>query len=65
MKVVLLIKYSDKKNHFQEDWPPKLTLKTENVKLKQSSIKMPYKISKSPFRRLIQMQKSIEFQLHN
>ena len=30
----------------------------------QSPVKMPYKITKNPFRGLIQMQKSIEFQLH-
>ena len=35
MKLVLLIKHSDEKNHFQQDpievWPPKLALKTENA----------------------------------
>ena len=31
----------------------------------QSSIKSSYKVSKNPFKRLIQMQKFIEFQLHH
>ena len=69
MKVVLLIKYSDKKIIFRkiqlsfglQNWLWKLKMSN----FWQSSIKMPYKISKNPFRRLIQMQKSIEFQLHH
>ena len=69
MKVVLLIKYSDKKIIFRkiqlsfglQNWLWKLKMSN----FWQSSIKMPYKITKNPFRWLIQMQKSIEFQLHH
>ena len=69
MKIFLLIKYSDKKIIFRkiqlnfglQNWLWKLKMSN----FWQFSIKMPYKISKNPFRRLIQMQKSIEFQLHH
>ena len=60
MKVVLLIKYSDEKIIFRkiqlsfglQNWLWKLKMSN----FWQFSIKMPYKISKNPFRRLIQMQ---------
>ena len=68
MKIGLLIKYSDKKIIFRkiqlnfglQNWLWKLKMST----FWQSSIKRPYKISKNPSRVLIQMEKSIEFQLH-
>ena len=69
MKVVLLIKYSEKKIIFRKiqlnfglnNWLWKVKMSN----FCQSSIKMPYKISKNPFRRLIQLQISIDFQLHH
>ena len=68
-KVVLLIKYSDEKIIFRkiqlssglQNWLWKLKMSN----FWWSSIKMPYKIIKKPFRRLIQTQKSIEFQLYH
>ena len=69
LKVVLLIGYSVKEIIFMkiqlnsglQSWLWKLKMSN----FWQSLIKRPDKISKNSFRRLIQMQKSIEFQLHH
>ena len=69
IKLVLLIRYSDKKIIFRkielifglQNWLWKLKLSN----FWQSSIKRSYKISKVPLRGLIEIQKTIEFHLYH
>ena len=48
-----------------EFWPQKLTLKTENVQFLTIFNQNALQDNKNPLKRLIQIQKSIEFQLHH
>ena len=69
MKVVLLIGYSEKKIIFRKirlnSYLQNRLWKLKMSNVWQSLIKRPHKKSKNPLRRLIQMQKSIEFYLHH